>query len=121
MTLALRFVLAALATWRLTHLLTREDGPFDIIARWRAWLGPGFAGRLIDCFQCTSFWVAAPVAAFAAETAADWPLVWLALSGAACLLERLGSPVAPVFDEDELLRTETRSRGASEPAGSRRG
>lgn len=119
MTLALRFLLAALATWRLTHLLTREDGPADIIARWRARLGHGIAGGLVDCFQCSSLWIAALLAGFVAERAIDWPLLWLALSGAACLLERLGAPVAPVFDEDELLRTETRSRDASEPAGRR--
>ena len=52
----LRFGLAVLATWRITHLLAREDGPADLIARLRMLLGHGFFGRLIDCFQCVSVW-----------------------------------------------------------------
>ncbi len=36
-----KLVLAILATWRLTHLLSREDGPVDLIARARAALGDG--------------------------------------------------------------------------------
>jgi hypothetical protein len=33
----LKFVLAVLATWRVTHLLASEDGPADIIVRYRSW------------------------------------------------------------------------------------
>jgi hypothetical protein len=92
------FVVAVLGVWRATHLLAAEDGPFDLIARLREWAGRGFAGRLLDCFNCLSLWVAAP---FALETASRWEervLSWLALSGAAILLERLttvrSAPVA---------------------------
>src|SRR5262249_35312285 len=58
----LRFVVAVLAAWRVTHLLANEDGPADIIARVRVLLGNGFLGELADCFQCLSLWVAAPIA-----------------------------------------------------------
>ena len=85
-----KFLLAVLATWRVTHLLAREDGPADILVRLRKWLGDGLAGRLMDCFQCLSIWVAAPLALLVATRPLDWLLVWLALSGAACLLERIG-------------------------------
>jgi hypothetical protein len=85
-----RFVLAVLATWRLTHLLASEDGPADLLARLRARMGHGLLGELMDCFQCLSLWVAAPLAAFVALRPWDWVLSWLALSGGACLLERLG-------------------------------
>ena len=34
-----RFVLAVLATWRVTHLLASEDGPGDLIVRFRRLLG----------------------------------------------------------------------------------
>ena len=37
-----RLVLAVLATWRLTHLLAREDGPADLVVRLRARLGTGW-------------------------------------------------------------------------------
>ncbi len=86
----LRFVLAVLATWRVTHLLAREDGPADVIVGLRTRLGDGFLGRLMDCFYCLSLWVAAPFALATTRQPLDFLLAWLALSGAACLLERVG-------------------------------
>ena len=85
---AIRFALGALATWRLTHLLAEEDGPADAVVRLRARLGDGGLGRLMDCFACTSIWVAAPIAFTTARRAREAPLHWLALSGTACLLDR---------------------------------
>jgi hypothetical protein len=86
----LHFGVAALAAWRVTHLLACEDGPGDVIVRAREKLGASWAGELMDCFQCLSLWAAAPVAVRAARRPRDVVPVWLALSGAACLLERLG-------------------------------
>src|SRR5215471_20663526 len=83
------FVVAALATWRLVHLLAREDGPGATLARLRARLRPPWAA-MMDCFYCLSLWVAAPIALAVAPSWRDWPLIWLALSGAACLADRLG-------------------------------
>ena len=40
----LSFVLAVLATWRVTHLLAHEDGPADLIFRFRRLLGQSLAG-----------------------------------------------------------------------------
>lgn len=88
-------VVASLAIWRVTHLLTSEDGPGDFLARLRRAAGEGALGRLLDCFYCLSFWVAAP---FAWILGAGWPeriLLWLALSGAAVLLERWTSRAPP--------------------------
>jgi len=85
-----RFVAAAFTTWRISHLLAYEDGPADLIVRLRARTGMGPLGRLMDCFQCLSLWLAAPIAAFVSQRPADLVLTWMALSGAACLLERLG-------------------------------
>lgn len=84
-----KFVVAVLATWRVTHLLAKEDGPADIIYRFRFRLGQSFAGKLMDCFNCMSLWVAAPVALFVSTRIAECCVSWLALSGAACLLEKL--------------------------------
>ena len=98
-----RFVLAALATWRMTHLLAREDGPANIIARVREKLGSGLWGQLMDCFYCLSVWVAAPLALFVCQRPVDRLVAWLALSGAACLLERTaGQPlvIQPMNDAD---------------------
>ena len=91
----LRLTLAVLATWRVTHLLASEDGPADIIVRFRALLGRSILGKLMDCFNCLSLWIAAPAALFVTRKPLDWLMTWLALSGAACLLDRLvKDPVA---------------------------
>lgn len=85
----LLFVVATLATWRVTHLITAEDGPWNIVARLRQAAGMGFFGQLMDCFYCASLWVAAPLAIWVAS-GWDFRLVaWFALSGGAILLERL--------------------------------
>jgi hypothetical protein len=84
---ATRFALAALATWRVTHLLAEEDGPADVVARLRASLGAGQLGELMDCFFCLSIWIAAPFSLAVTRRGRQAPLTWLALSGAACLLE----------------------------------
>ena len=83
-----RFTLGALATWRLTHLLAEEDGPVDVVVRLRVRAGESWVGDLLDCFYCMSIWVAAPITPAVATRRRDVPLVWLALSGAACLLEQ---------------------------------
>jgi hypothetical protein len=83
------FVVAVLATWRVTHLLASEDGPADIIVRFRSLLGRSIFGQLMDCFNCLSLWIAAPAALFVTRKPLDWLMTWLAVSGAACLLDRL--------------------------------
>ena len=104
-----RFVIAALAAWRITHLLAAEDGPADAIVRVRARLGDGIVGRLLDCFYCLSVWVAAPMALLVCRDPLERLVTWIALSGAACLFERMtdtdGKRKAVA---DELLRSETR-------------
>lgn len=117
-----RFVLAVLATWRVTHLLAREDGPADLIVRLRAALGESWPGQLLDCFYCLSLWIAAPMAFFVLRISIprdplEWLLAWLAISGAACLVERtfpqkqaaLVEPLTeiPQGETHHVLRTET--------------
>jgi hypothetical protein len=105
-------VLGMLATWRITHLFQAEDGPWDIMARLRRRVGNGFWGKLLDCFYCLSFWVAAPLAFIVGETWPERLLLWPALSGGAILLERAtdrGSGTEPAQyweDEDVVLRKE---------------
>lgn len=88
---SLKFVVAALATWRVTHLIAYEDGPWNVIAQVRARAGSGFWAKLMDCFYCLSFWVAAVAAVAIQPRIGEWPLVWLGLAGAACLMERIGT------------------------------
>ena len=111
-----RFLLATLAVWRITHLLVHEDGPWGLVARLREQLGQSFWGRLMDCFKCLSVWTAVPFAWFVGGGWIQGVVVWLALSGAAILLE--GRPREPVFPEggeqDGLLRQSENASGATE-------
>lgn len=89
---------ATLATWRLSHLVVAEDGPWDAVLRLRRWAGDGLVGQMMDCFYCASLWLALPLAAWLAD---DWPgrlVGWLAASGGASLLERIrpGTPPHPL-------------------------
>jgi len=93
----IRFFLAALTTWRLCHLLSKEDGPGDFVARFRKVLGNSGFGQLVDCFGCLSIWVAIPLAFFVSTGPLNLVLTWLALSGAAFLLERM-SPEPVVIE-----------------------
>jgi hypothetical protein len=84
----INFVLAILATWRVTHLLAYEDGPADLVARFRILLGDSLLGQLMDCFKCLSIWIAIPAAFFVTRDPLTGFFVWLGLSGAVCLLQR---------------------------------
>jgi len=91
----MRFALAALATWRVTHLVAEEDGPADVVVRLRARAGSSWVGSLMDCFGCLSLWVAAPFCVGVVRDRRALPVAWLALSGAACLLEQATREDAP--------------------------
>jgi len=98
----------ALCAWRVTHLLNAEDGPGSVLVRLRRAAGDGWAGQLLDCFYCLSLWVAAPVALWIGSTWEARLLLWPALSGAACLLERITRERSPfaglVYEEKQENR-----------------
>jgi len=123
MTFWASFAVAVLATWRVTHLLASEDGPADIVVGFRRWLDQSIVGKLMDCFNCLSLWIAAPVALFVSHGPFEWLFSWLALSGGACLLERLGQePIVMQSmsqpaegDINDVLRSE--ALGAAKQSG----
>jgi hypothetical protein len=84
-------ILGVLGVWRVTHLLCEEAGPAQIFSRLRQLSGRGFWGQLLQCFYCMSVWVAAPFALLLEQTWKQRALLWLALSGAAILLERFST------------------------------
>jgi hypothetical protein len=97
------FFICSLAVWRVTHLLSKEDGPFDIVYKFRKQLGQSFFGSLLDCFYCLSIWIALPPALWWAIGWEQKILHWLALSGLACLLEKLtgkNNHTPPPYRED---------------------
>ena len=104
-----RFILAVLATWRLTHLLAYEDGPWDVLQKFRMSLGQGIFRKLIGCFYCLSLWIALPLAFFVGGSWSEIAVSWAAISGAAILLERTTRDPFEFKFEDEnngLLRTD---------------
>src|SRR5262245_19204521 len=100
-------VLGTLGVWRITHLLSAEDGPGDVLVRLRRSTGDEFWGGLLDCFYCLSLWVAAPLALLLADGWRHGLLSWLAFSAGAILLERAtgprpAAPPAPYCEDEEV-------------------
>lgn len=119
-------LLCVLATWRLSHLVAHEDGPFDAVIRLRARAGDGVLGRLMDCPYCLSLWIAAPAALLLAWRVPElrFPescVAWLAISGGSSLLEKLAARAAtsnlPLdgAQHHALLRTAPRRDDDADP------
>lgn len=93
----LKFLIATLATWRLSSLLVNEDGPNDMFLIIRTRLGVHLIGdddrpesnlgRLFSCIWCMSVWVGAFIALVAITP--YWVLlIPFALSAAAIAIDR---------------------------------
>lgn len=90
---ALRFVLAALASWRLSVLLVRESGPWNLLVRLRTELPLPVLRKLFVCVKCTSLWVTLPFTLFVGGTWPEMFVEWLALAGVVAIIdESLRSP-----------------------------
>lgn len=83
------FLIAALATYRLSRLLADEEGPWSVFSRLRD-LTPDQSSwrRGVECIMCVSVWVAFPVAVWIAPTWQQVPLLWLALSAVTVLIRK---------------------------------
>lgn len=97
--------IGVLGVWRITHLLHAENGPWNIMQRFRELIGGSFWSNLLDCFYCLSLWVAVPFAGFLSGDTKQRLLLWPALSAGAILIERLTSSeltsAQAVYSEDE--------------------
>lgn len=111
------FTLGVLATWRFTHLLVVEDGPWDALMRFRRRFSKSIAGKALDCFYCSSLWVSILCSMILGQNLKDRFMLWPALSAGAILLEnfstRLGQPGAAAYVVEgdqghELLREDQR-------------
>lgn len=84
---ALTLILLSLATYRVAHMVAREEGPWSCFTRLRGALDPDqhtWLGRGVNCVLCVAFWTVWAVLGL-------WwlwpPIVWaLAASGGASLL-----------------------------------
>lgn len=58
------FLVAVCATYRLAHMIAREDGPVEVFLSLRTWLHTHSSRRTrwivagVDCPLCLSFWLA---------------------------------------------------------------
>ena len=97
------FVLLALATFRLSHMIAKEKGPWecfdrlalalgaevqkDITGR-ESWKGTTFLSKLVLCPLCLSVWIGIVLAVvFVRAGVIDMLLVALAVSGASVMIE----------------------------------
>jgi hypothetical protein len=88
-------VVGVLGVWRITPLLSVENGPGDLFVRLRLFLGRGLVGQAIECFDCLSLWVAIPFALALGASWLDRLLWWPALSGGAMVISRAVSRSTP--------------------------
>lgn len=85
---AMTFVLAALTTYRLSRMLTNEEGPFSVFTWLRGRAQPQtWVARGVECIMCMSVWVALPVALYI-DRSWTMPLTWLALSAITVIIWR---------------------------------
>jgi len=85
------FVLLSLAVWRVTALLVHDEGPGGVFVRLRE-LSDAVGGPL-NCFWCTSVWVALLASLFFVSGLKNCLLWWWALSGAAIIIDELNAQV----------------------------
>lgn len=85
------YLVMPVVVWRITHLISAEDGPFDVIFRVRKWLGSSFGGKLMDCFYCLSIWIGLLCAVMTGNHILMIILLGLFYSGIAILLEKLSN------------------------------
>lgn len=78
----LDFVIKSLAVYRVSHMVSREDGPADVFSKFRERFDPNSnAGRGVACPMCLSFYFAFLWALPADNPAAKFVTRALALSG----------------------------------------
>lgn len=107
------FLVGTCAVWRVTHAVTEEHGPGHVLDRVRGALGDGAWRTLLGCFYCASVWIALPVAALIGTLTGsgleEKALLWLGLSGAACIVQRVTTRAQPAMywedqEESDVLR-----------------
>lgn len=81
-----------LCNWRLTTLICFERGPFSIMVTFRKFLYRIRLGSLIECFHCTSIWMAAIISLLAFQPLPVVILLIFAIAGATSIIERAIQP-----------------------------
>lgn len=89
-------IIYILATWRITSLVSAEEGPFNVFGKFRQSLPiDGFIEGLVSCVWCLSIWIAIGWVIFIAcfPTIAIWVALPFAFSTGAIALDSV------IYDE----------------------
>jgi len=92
---ALTVLLAILATYRVSFLITSEEGPFGLAQSFRSAFNraPGWVRNGVNCVFCASFWLALIPALYLgwvwSLTPADAALLWLGIAGGVVVVARM--------------------------------
>lgn len=76
----LAVVIGAIAAYRVSYMITREEGPLGVFSLLRGAVDPyqkTWVGRGLNCILCVSFWVTLAVSII---IGVSW-LEWLAMAG----------------------------------------
>jgi hypothetical protein len=88
----LMLILLALAVYRVSHMITREDGPFDLFSTWRDYVGQAnWIGRGLHCILCVSYWLSTAAFFWTFETVGILAalIYWHAVAGCVLILQKL--------------------------------
>lgn len=81
------FVLLSLASWRLTKMLTQEEGPYMIFRRFREYMLKFENWNPLSCFWCASVWVSFLFAFLFMSH--NFVVGWLSISASVIILDHI--------------------------------
>lgn len=91
------FILLTLAVYRVSQLLVYDDGPFDLVFKFRDWAGvydrnetgeaQSHFGKFFSCIYCVGFWLAFFATFVISVSTSSFVLWWLAIAGGQAFLE----------------------------------
>lgn len=101
------FIVLAFATWRLSSLFAREDGPFRMFVEIRKFIYVRTVYNLwrglfitlndgIHCMWCNSVWFGLILSPLIAGNLFEWLVYGLSLSAVAILIEEIRNKIRPL-------------------------
>lgn len=90
-------IIVGLTVWRISSLLVREDGPYDVLAKVRHTagvrydeysraIGQNVIAKALTCVWCISIWVAGGAALFISDNVVNFLVNTLSMSAIAIIV-----------------------------------
>lgn len=86
-------LLLILAVYRLSRIVTKEDGPFSIFETLRYVTREHWVGELLECPLCFSVWASGLCVLLSLHPLGWWVILWLGVSGGAVLVHKVAKDV----------------------------